>query len=372
MGFAVYFPTLAVSMCRELYQSPFTSHEKALRIKVYQTYTAKIMRSLYLSLAATSAAICLSPAEPVFTKPVGYTTQTLAANVFSVVGINVQTPKLAAGQLTAVSGANVTDTNVDFTSVLPSGKMCVIEITSGNATGTVQEFTVWTGNTITLPTAVAGVAIGDNYSVRVTPTLQSTFPVGLLTGAIVAGSADKVWVPTGPGTYTKYWYKSIAPNVGWHTTTTGSNDTGLVSGDIPLVYIDAVLVEKKGVAASLVLSGEVKTTGSNVLISAGFNPISIVSPTGLTLFTAGLSGDITGAVVAGSADKVWVPTGTGTYTKYWYKSIAPNIGWHTTTTGSNDTGLVVSDVNLPAGVFIQKVSGSKVISFDVPTSYSGL
>lgn len=324
----------------------------------------------YALLAAAAACGLASAAETAYTTPVGYTTQTLAANSFNLVGFNVQNPKLASGKITGVSGADISDANVDFTAVLPAGKMCVIEITSGVAAGTVQEFTTWATNTITLPSAISGVAVDDTYSVRVCPTLQEVFPVGFLTGSLGATNADKVWVPVGNGTYTKYWYKTNAP-IGWHTTTTGTNDTGLVSGDIPLVYIDGLLVEKKATAKDLVVTGEVKKSGSNVLLATGFNLVSVNPPTALTLFTSGLQGDITGSLGATNADIVWVPAGGGAYTKYWYKTNAP-IGWHTTTTGTNDTGLVTVDVNLPPSIFIQRKGTAKIVSFDVPANYSSL
>lgn len=331
-------------------------------------------KTLLLAIAALAAPGFLHAQTAAYSTPSGYVTQTLPANTFSVVGFNVLPSPVVTGTVTGVSGATLSDSDVNFTTLLTSGKTYVLDITEGPGTadGTVQEFISWSGSDITLPAAISGIAIGDNYAVRLAPTLQEVFPVGFLAGSVIPGTADKVWVPTGNGSYTKYWYKSFAPNIGWHTTSNGTDDTGLVSGDIPLIYIDAILVEKKGVAKDLVLTGQVKTTGSNALIQAGFNLLAIVSPTGSTLFTSGLSGDIAGSIIPGTADKVWVPTGNGSYTKYWYKSFAPNIGWHTTSNGSDDTGLVTADVPLPAGLFIQRISGSKVISLDVPASYSDL
>lgn len=328
--------------------------------------------TLYTLLAAAAACGLATAAETAYTKPVGYTTQTLAANSFNLVGFNVLSPSVAAGKVTAVSGAEVTDSTASFDTALPAGKTCVLEITSGTAAGTVQEFTNWTASTITLPAAIGGLAPNDTYVVRVVPTLQETFPAGFLAGSGFASTADKVWVPQGSGAYLKYWYKSTTPNVGWHTTSTGSNDTGLVTSDVPLVYIDGILVEKKATPKDFVLTGEVKTTGSNVLLTTGFNLISINPPTGLTLFTSGLQGDIAGSGFPSSADIVWVPQGGGAYIKYWYKTTTPNIGWHTTVTGSTDTGLVGADVPLPASIFLQRKGASKVVTLDVPSGYSSL
>ena len=328
----------------------------------------------YAFLAAAAACGMAYSADTAYTTPVGYTTQALAANTFNLVGFNVLTPTVAAGDLTGVSGATLSDSGVDFTTLLTAGKTYVLDIKDGPGTadGTVQEFVTWSGSDITLPSAVAGVAVGDKYSIRQAPTLQATFPVGFLAGSVSATNADKVWVPNGSGGYTKYWYKITLPPIGWHTTGTGLDDTGVVTADVPLIYIDGIFVEKKGVAKDLVLSGEVKTTGSNVLVNTGFNPVGITPPVGLTLFTSGLQGDIAGSVSATNADKVWVPNGLGGYTKYWYKITLPPIGWHTTTTGLDDTGVVATDVTLTPAIFIERKGASKVVTMDVPSSYSSL
>jgi hypothetical protein len=323
------------------------------------------------SILAAAAACSLANAQTAYTTPVGYTTQTLSANTTTLVGFNVLNPVVASGSLTSVSGATLSDTTVNFTNSLTANKTYILEITTGTAAGTVQEFVTWSNNSITLPAAVTGAAVGNLYAVRIAPTLQGTFPVGFLAGSALATTADKVWVPTAPGTYVKYWYKTTAP-AGWCTTTTGANNTGTVTADVPLISIDGIIIEKKATAKDLVLTGEVKKTGSNILLGQGYNLISINPPSGLTLFTAGLDGDIQGSALATTADAVWVPAGGGAYTKYWYKSTSP-VGWRKTTTGSNDAGAVTSDVTLPPSVLIQRKSATaKVITLNVPTSYSDL
>ncbi len=329
------------------------------------------------SIATTLLALALTGASQaqtaVYTAPVGYTTQTLVANRQNLVGINVMTPVIASGSLTAVSGATLTDSNTNFTQAITAGKTAVLEITSGSGTvpGTVQDFVTWSGNSITLPAAVTGVAVGNTYRIRLAPTLQEIFPVGTLAGSVIASTADKVWIPTGPGTYDRFWYKTGA-SAGWRKTTNGSNDTGAVTGDVPLLYIDGIIVEKKGTAKDLVLTGEVKTKGSNVLLAQGQNLISVIPPTGSTLFNAGLQGDIAGSALASTADIVWVPNGSGSFVRYWYKSTSP-AGWRTTSTGSDNTGAVSVDVPLPPSIIIQRRSATpKVVTMDVPAAYSSL
>ena len=126
-----------------------------------------------LTILAAVALTGISPAQTTArTKPVGYTTQTLAANRQNLVGINLMTPVIASGFFTAVSGTTFSDTNTDFTQAITAGKTAVLEITSGTAAGTVQDFVSWNGNSITLPAAISGAAIGDTYRIRLAPTLQ--------------------------------------------------------------------------------------------------------------------------------------------------------------------------------------------------------
>jgi hypothetical protein len=329
---------------------------------------------LSYSFILAAAACGLATGQTAYTNPVGYTTQSLAANSFNLVGLNVVSPTLTAGVLTSAAGTTVGDSTQNFTTLIPAGKMAILEITSGAAAGLVQEFTSWSAGVITLPVS-ASAAVGDSYKVRLAQTVQQLFDAtNLTTAGINPTNADKVWVPTGiGGAYTKYWLKT-GVNAGWHTTVNGTTDTGLVTGDIPVIYIDGLLVEKKGTATDLVMSGEVKTKNSNSLVVNGFNLLSIPSPVGSTLFTAGLTAtDLTPAGInPTNADKLWVPGPGGSYTKYWLKT-GVSAGWHTTVTGTTDTGLVTTDVTLPAAVFIErKATGSGVVSLEVPTGYSSL
>jgi hypothetical protein len=313
------------------------------------------------------------------TTPVGYTTQTLLPNTFNNVGLNVLTPTLTAGVLTDVVDVVLTDSTADFTTALPAGKMCTIEITSGAAIGAVQEFISWTGTTITLPGAITGLQIGDKYIIRKDLTLQELFPAGapLTGGALNPANADIVWIPDGVGGYTKYWYKTNVTQgaIGWWTTVDGATRGALVTLDIPLLYTDGILVQRKtGVNKDLVISGEVKKTATSSYILNGFNTISINPPAGLTLFTAGFypTNFTGGALNPANADILWVPDGTGGYTKYWYKTNALQgaIGWWTTVDGATRGEQVVSDVVLPPAVKIQRKSTAKFMSIAVPSSYS--
>lgn len=330
----------------------------------------------FTALAAIAATGFSSAQDPAFSKPSGYTTQTLPANTLTLVGINLQNPAVVSGTFTGVAGTSLTDTASDFATLLTVGKTYIIEVTSGGSAGGVEWFTSWSGNTLSLPSSlnVPNLAVGDKYTLRLAPTLQQLFPSGSLAtfGLANVSNADKVWVQQSDGTYLKYAVKTGA-NAGWHLTT-GSDSLGLVSADIPVVTTDGILVEKKTSAGSLVITGEVKTTPTNNYTTQGFNLITINPPAGLTLFTSGLQGDLAtfGLTNASNADKVWIPQGNGTYVRYAVKT-GSNAGWYTTPDGGSVGSLVVDDIPLPSAIYIQQASTTpKTISFAVPTSYDSL
>jgi hypothetical protein len=259
--------------------------------------------------------------------------------------------------------------------------MHTIEITSGTAIGSVREFSSFTGTTVTISAAITGLAVTDKYIIRQNPTLQEIFPVGLLTGAaLTPGNADVVWVPNGSGGYDRYWYKSNANQgaIGWWTTVDGTTRGVQVTQDIPLLYTDGILVQRKsGSDKNLVLTGEVKTTPSIPYVLTGFNPVSINPPAGLTLFTAGFAPGTNfagAALTPGNADILWVPNGLGGFTRYWYKSNANSgaVGWWTTADGTTRGSQVTTDVVLPPNCKIQRKGSAKFMSIAVPSSYSSL
>jgi hypothetical protein len=337
--------------------------------------------TLYSILAAAACGMALG--QTAYTTPVGYTTQTLKPSVFNSVGFNLLKPSLAAGALTAVSvdGLTLTNSAATFIAALPAGKMCTVEITSGTAIGSVREFNSWTNTTISISSAITGLLEGDKFIVRVDPTLQELFPSGapLTGGALNPTNADIVWVPNGVGAYDKYFYKTNVTGgaIGWWTTVTGTTLGTQVLSDVPLLYTDGILIQRKaGVDKDLVISGEVKTVGSNPYILNGYNAVSINPPVGLTLFTAGFYpvNFTGGALNPTNADILWVPNGLGGYVRYWYKTNATGgaIGWWTTNNGTTLGTQVLSDISLPSSVKIQRKGAAKFMNIAVPNGYSNL
>jgi hypothetical protein len=143
--------------------------------------------------------------------------------------------------------------------------------------------------------------------------------------------------------------------------------------NIPLIYADGLLVEKKTTAvASLTVSGEVKTVGTNSVISQGFNLVGTVASVGLTLRTAGLEDDLTAALNTTNADIVWLqnPT-TLAYTKYFRHSGSGGT-WRDFSAPTVVLDLGIDPV-LPPAFLIEK-KGATPVALDllVPVSYSSL
>ena len=323
------------------------------------------MRTITIFALACLTAPQALLAQTAYTTPVGYTSQTLAANQFNLVGLTLHGAPLASGAFTTVSGTTLTDTNLAITPT--AGRHYVLEILNGTFAGTIQELasTAISGTTITTPDNLGslGLLVGDKYSIRLAPTLEEIFGVdvnSVLARSLNSSAADIVWIPNGAGSYNQYFV---------HSSTSAFRIAGTITPapNVPIIYTDGLLVQKRSTASTLTVSGNIKTIGSNSVAIQGFNLISTGAPTGLTLFTSGLANDLAGSLNPISADLVWVPTGTGTYTQY-FRHTSGN--WRDV---AASTVNLAADVALPSAVLIQRRSATPAnISLDVPTAYSGL
>jgi hypothetical protein len=325
------------------------------------------------ALAALVASSTSFAQTPAFSKPSGYTTKSLLQG-FNLVGLNLQTPTVASGVFENAVGTALTDDELSLSPV--AGKTYILEITASATpalVGTIQDIasTSISGTTITSndDLAALGLAAGDSYALRVAPTLEDVFGVvsvtngGTLQAALSSNSADVVWVPTGTGNYTKYYL---------HNTGAFRNvATNVASPNIPLIYADGLLIQKRNtVAASLTVTGEVKLVGTNSVIVQGFNPVSVVSPAGLNLWNSGLADDLQAALSSNSADIIWVQQANLAYEKY-YRHSSGN--WRNVVTNVNLTQSEAEAVSLSNSILIQRRAVSPInLDLNVPESYSNL
>ena len=291
-----------------------------------------------------------------YTAPVGYSTTTLV-NGFNVLGLTLQPSAVNSGSLSSVGASSVTVSNADFTTALTAGATYILEITSGAKNGAIQEVTSWTATTLNTPDNLltAGVEATASFKLRKAPTLEDVF--GTTTSVLNKGgssSADIVWIPTGPGTYNRYFLNALSA---WR------NAAGGPALNTPIIYTDGILVERKTTNVDLVTSGEVKTSVTGSVISKGFNLIGTVYPAGVTLQNLGLSNLKKGT--SSSADLVWVPKGPGVYDRYFLNT---SNAWRNAAGGP-----ATADLPLASGILIEKKdAGNTTLTLTAPTAYSSL
>jgi len=310
------------------------------------------------ALAALVATGSLSAQTPAFSKPSGYATQTLQPG-FNLVGINLVKSAAVAGSFSAVGTSSVQVGTADL-SVLTAG-LHVLEITSGPAVGRLVEFIAWSGNTITTVDNLqaANVAVGNGFVIRKAPTLEEVFgtTASVLNRNNNSDNADIVWVPNGLGGYSRYFLNNAGA---WR------NALGGAALNVPLVYIDGLFVERKGVnSASLVITGQVKTTLTSIALGTGFNLVGTIFPAGATLQNSGLDATLVRNNNSDNADIVWIPTGPGTYARYFVNNAG---AWRNALGGA-----AAANLPLTSAIFVQrKGSGSVTANITPPASYSNL
>jgi len=307
-----------------------------------------------------------------YTKPSGFVTHTLKAGQFNLIGLTLQESVIVTGDFTEVSGSALTDSNVDFDTVLTSGDTYVLEITnagSNNLNGMAQEFSAWAGNDITLTSGISGLAIGDTYQIRRVPTISDIFGANNAAGLQASSNfapaeADVIYVSQGSA-FLKYYYSDNAALTGWF------DSAGQPSGDAPLTYLDSLLILRRGSTdLSVVFTGTVKTiTSSLSLEGASYNYVSTVFPVGSTLGNSGLQNGLTATpnFVPTEADWVYIPDGSGGYDIYFYSTLPGAIGWFKKA-GATDA----TNVELTSGVIIYRRGSATGVKINPPVGYSGL
>jgi hypothetical protein len=311
----------------------------------------------------------------VYTTPAGYVSKSLSQG-FNAIGLTVQNASLSTGQFETINATTLIDSQLAVTPT--AGRTYILEFVSGAAIGAIFEVPAAniSGTTITITTVPAtdlttlGLTTSDRYNLRLAPTLEEIFTTtslssgGILQAGISSTGADVVWVPTGPGAYNQYFLHTTAQFRIAGTSTAASN--------VPVIYADGILVQKKGTAAaSLTISGEIKTVGTTTTIGQGLNLVTVVAPAGANLGNAGIEDDIQAGISATGADIVWIQQANLSYKKYfrhttnnWRDVDAPTV---------NMTAPEVDAVTISGAIFIQKkTTGIAQLDMQVPSSYSGL
>jgi hypothetical protein len=342
------------------------------------------MKSITYSIIAALAAAGSATAETAYTTPVGYNTHTLAVGL-NAIGLTLHNSTAASGLLDNVSGTSLTDLEASISPV--SGRTYILEIVQSatpalNGTIQVVPASSISGSTITTPDNLAtlGLSSGDAYKLRLAPTLEEIFTTNPLAngGVLVGGglnytSADIVWIPTVPGSFDRYFLKT-GTGAGFKRITGPAGTNFVDAPNVPIIYADGIFIQKKGATpATLTVTGEVKTTGTNSVLLQGLNLLGQVAPVGLTLRTAGLEDDITASLTVAGADIVWLQDPvTLAYTKY-MRHTGSGGNWRIAT-GTNGTVLPAeTDPPIQGAFYIQRKSPAAVtLDLNAPSSYSSL
>jgi hypothetical protein len=211
-------------------------------------------------------------------------------------------------ELTILDGPDKVKSDLPLT----AGKTYILEITSGDQAGVIQEITRWQGVRLSLSDdlATAGVKPGDTFSLRPAASLNSVFhprTTGLLSGENAA-TADNVLIPQGTtlAEFRRCFLLSLPDgNTGWVDAATLEP-----VGDVPLVYPDGLIVHRKGdTAVKITAFGEVKTGPTRSVVKPGLNLVATPYPALSDLQALGLENDLQKSDNADTADKVWVSNG---------------------------------------------------------------
>lgn len=246
--------------------------------------------------------------------PVGMITEHLRPGM-NLIGLRLHQPSKASGKINAIGAdyAELASANEDKTGplklTLSEGRTYVLEITSGDKAGAIQEITQWQGLRLKLAEdlAGAGVKVGDSFNLRQAATLNSVFDprsTRLQNGESPA-TADRVFIPQGSsfGQFRAcFILRTPETPALWADAATRKP-----VGDLPLVYPDGLIVQIHGAQpVALVFSGEVKPGPTRSLVKPGLNLIATPYPGSDHLQGLGLDNDLTKNDNPKLADHVWV------------------------------------------------------------------
>lgn len=327
------------------------------------------MKPIQSTIIATAALIGYASAQTATTVPVGYVTKSLAPNKYTLVSVTMQNPAVASGVIDAESAAPnaVTDTEVNFTTLLTAGATYILELPDGQ----VQEITSWSGSVLTTPDNITAFITPSTttYKLRKASTVTDIFGANNKFGLLSDGDEDPsnndlILIPNAENSFDTIYYFDDGETTGWFDLDGNQADNSVI------VYGDGIFVQRQnqGSSIDLVISGELKTKPTKGTLFSGFNFLGAVSPVGLTLANSGLEESLTIATneaeAADTADYVLQQNDDGTYRTAYYFNDGETQGWF------DLDGETADDLVLDTGYLINNKGVPKQISLDVPTNYS--
>jgi hypothetical protein len=321
--------------------------------------------SFSLLLAAAAASGLALGADTAYTTPVGYETIPVVAG-FNYLGVRLHNPVIAAGTFETVTATSVTDTGAVFS--LNAGQIYLIEIDNGSGVLTEIMSSSVSGSTISTTDNLvsSGVTNGVSYKIRSASSLTTIFgatnSAGLTGGFGGIAGADVVFIPNGSGGFSQFYYDTLANS--WADV----NGNAVNGSQISIVYTDGLIVSS-GSAQSVVVSGEVKKTPTNVAAAVGFNYLGSAYPTGATLssiFTQALPNITQGFGGIAGADVFFVSNGAGGFNQYYYDSLISS--W----ADVNGNSVNGATINVQSGIIFSNEGTTSNIKLSPPAGYSTL
>lgn len=277
----------------------------------------KINSATFFLIAILSPAALHAQAVGVptaFTTPVGYSGESLQQGM-NLVGFTLHKRVISLGTVSSITPDSVTlaeslpEKSSAHDLPLTPGLTYILEITTGAKAGVIQEITAWQGLRLTVAEDLgkAGVAAGDQFRLRRAATLNEVFDprnTTLQSGPNPA-QADVIFIPEGEsfGQFRQCFILTSpdAPAL-WVDAATGRP-----VGNLPLVYPDGLIVQRKGTTPAHIANvGETKPGPTRSVIRTGFNLIATPSADSPTLQNIGLENDLEKNDNPTKADTVWL------------------------------------------------------------------
>jgi hypothetical protein len=327
------------------------------------------MKKHYIILSAAAALAASSPmlhAQTAASKPVGVRTETLKLG-FNLIASNLLNAVDYAGSVSSLSadGLTVTLATAPGSSIDTAVNKYVLFVVDGANSGANAQVSSVSGSNVVLAASdsLTGlVAAGGKIEIRKLPTISDYFGANNsagLVGATTASSADIIWIPdVNTGLLTKYYYNTTS-NV-WRVAGAFTGN----SGNVVIYPTDGLYVQRVSGPATinLTFTGHVKSIGTKLPLSSGFNVLSNVVPVTTTLLSSGISASITSGANGNIADVVWVPDATAAgFTKYFYNGTIWRIVGEFVSTDRGAT-------TLPSAFIIQRRGSATNLNLSIPSS----
>lgn len=301
----------------------------ALKTNHFHTATLSMKRSLLTLLAATAAGGGISFSQTATTTPVGYVTQTLSPNMYNLVSVTMHNPVVYSGLVQGKNSTSISFTGVDFTSLLQTGSIYILELPDG----TIQEISGWTTTSLNTPQDISGAITINNTvcKLRRASTVKDIFGANNTFGLQSDGDEnlnnnDLILVPNANNSLDTVYYYDDGDVSGWF------DRQGNEANNKVLNYGDGFFVQRRvgGAPIQLTVVGEVKSSPTSSVIVSGYNYMGSVAPAGIALKNSGLKNFLAQATSEesiASADLVLQQRSNGTYNTVYYYNDGETTGW---------------------------------------------